>query len=985
MYQYQPVYAFYHLTFAEYFASLINDDWDFFIPREHIDKPVKNKKYRIFNKRWKEVFLFWIGREDINAEEKDKALKKLCNFESDCYENHALLIAALGLNEYPKSPLSKTIFQQVLRLVFGYWDEQQTKWIDPYPSYNFWKKEFLSLINGIDPVKASHILLDFLIETLNLLYAYEDDEQDSKNNNVYNLIEKKFIDISSHITKIIKNEILKKKSFKDINLVEKVLEIHDLYYEPIDESFEPFNPPFDPNLDSTVKVGVYFNLLVIISNVSPKGNIKIFHTLFWPLLSFIAWVPFTMEQLVYEDYVTVNNYLFLLVILFKSFENYVSSDEEQIKFLTEIIEDKSNGILLRSLSIACINKLSEKFSDFEDEKQLLVKESKCFIDILQSETLNTETSQALVDIEENLKLLIHQCYNLNNYDTLQRAHELLKSNDILCDKPYHKYKQDSPCYKLGRFKNIYLKIIKFFCFSSLIPGQDVGIPDDYDDGPDAEALASINITNNFEKISQSPLSEDNKASLKRAIDSFVDFSKTGTIENLYTKNLFKDISLPSDNVKCIINDSYLHGLIECAKTNKCLEQEIYDSLHEILLSTEDIGLIENICYLLGKISTSEKHITSIDYVRSLLEKNNKPEITQELLEKKLSALKNESDFVDHIRRAARKSTINKQTNDLDNSSKNASEENNIEICEQDYIEAKRKAQENIEFRYHQIELVLIKSLINLGHGYDESLFKRLDLIVKTSNKHKGKAIGILCSLSLDNIEILDYLLKITDTEYRGPKVYILSQLLRHSNKNTSYNKRFVSLLNRKEMIDLEKNNSNRIYEKAYEILWNCSKNLAYPDFYHEYNSESNNTFSIEKQKKLLSNLPEYVKSKASHRIYWLDYSQLLDEPFLDYYGQLLDQDFPSLDAEPESFSGLRLRWDQIQRHKEKKDFLVLYSSQINQQNYKCDSKHLEHFSKLKGHVAAITTTDSRLQTFDPTDVNCIENLQKWIDRIQNEQ
>ncbi|MDJ0691196.1 MAG: hypothetical protein QNJ41_22145 [Xenococcaceae cyanobacterium MO_188.B32] len=68
----EKVYAFFHPTFQEYFAARAINDWDFFLPRDHVDKPVNGKEYRIFEPKWKEVILLWLGRENIAKEEKEK-------------------------------------------------------------------------------------------------------------------------------------------------------------------------------------------------------------------------------------------------------------------------------------------------------------------------------------------------------------------------------------------------------------------------------------------------------------------------------------------------------------------------------------------------------------------------------------------------------------------------------------------------------------------------------------------------------------------------------------------------------------------------------------------------------------------------------------------------------------------------------------------------------------------------------------------------
>ena len=75
----QPVYAFFHPTFQEYFAAQAIAHWDFFLPRAHDNdnpKPV-SERYRIFEPQWKEVILLWLGREDVAKEQKKDFIKRL--------------------------------------------------------------------------------------------------------------------------------------------------------------------------------------------------------------------------------------------------------------------------------------------------------------------------------------------------------------------------------------------------------------------------------------------------------------------------------------------------------------------------------------------------------------------------------------------------------------------------------------------------------------------------------------------------------------------------------------------------------------------------------------------------------------------------------------------------------------------------------------------------------------------------------------------
>lgn len=87
----EAVYAFYHPTFQEYFAACAIDDWDYFLPRAHIDRPVPCQgedvpTYRVFEKQWREVILLWIGRDSINLEDKNNFANRIAGFKDGCGE-----------------------------------------------------------------------------------------------------------------------------------------------------------------------------------------------------------------------------------------------------------------------------------------------------------------------------------------------------------------------------------------------------------------------------------------------------------------------------------------------------------------------------------------------------------------------------------------------------------------------------------------------------------------------------------------------------------------------------------------------------------------------------------------------------------------------------------------------------------------------------------------------------------------------------------
>ncbi|QQW28526.1 HEAT repeat domain-containing protein [Arthrospira sp. PCC 9108] len=148
----EKVYGFYHATFQEYFAALAVEDWDYFLPKDHCDRPVEGKRYRIFEPQWKQVILLWFGREDIkakaeeNEKEKEEFIRALVEFEDACgewnfdkvdrgfYEYQANFIAAAAINEFKACSRADEIVRQVVRWGFGYFNTEKQEWrtfLDP--------------------------------------------------------------------------------------------------------------------------------------------------------------------------------------------------------------------------------------------------------------------------------------------------------------------------------------------------------------------------------------------------------------------------------------------------------------------------------------------------------------------------------------------------------------------------------------------------------------------------------------------------------------------------------------------------------------------------------------------------------------------------------------------------------------------------------------------------------------------------------------
>ena len=78
----QPIYAFFHPTFQEYFAACAIPNWDYFL--KHVPHNPAQGTYRIFEPQWKQVILLWLGREDVPKQEKEKFIKVLMEFNDGC-------------------------------------------------------------------------------------------------------------------------------------------------------------------------------------------------------------------------------------------------------------------------------------------------------------------------------------------------------------------------------------------------------------------------------------------------------------------------------------------------------------------------------------------------------------------------------------------------------------------------------------------------------------------------------------------------------------------------------------------------------------------------------------------------------------------------------------------------------------------------------------------------------------------------------------
>ena len=128
----EEVYSFFHATFQEYFAALAIDNHSFLL--NHVpDNPLENS-YRVFQSKWREVFLLLLGRKDDGLlQQKRLLMSRLITFQDNCggfYSEKSRLLAAEGTGEFYNFDEVEDIIEEVVKLAFGYWNEEEQLWLE---------------------------------------------------------------------------------------------------------------------------------------------------------------------------------------------------------------------------------------------------------------------------------------------------------------------------------------------------------------------------------------------------------------------------------------------------------------------------------------------------------------------------------------------------------------------------------------------------------------------------------------------------------------------------------------------------------------------------------------------------------------------------------------------------------------------------------------------------------------------------------------
>ncbi|MBW4474948.1 MAG: HEAT repeat domain-containing protein [Stenomitos rutilans HA7619-LM2] len=164
----KAMYAFFHPTFQEYFAALAIDDWHFFLNHIPKDPSHFDASYRVFESRWKEVFLLWLGREDRSLSSQKEALKKaLVTFKDKCkgfYSDQSFLLAAAGIAEFKDCSYADAIINQLVQWMIGSsnWLKQGWTFLFDYPREEARIHWAATTFGSVDPQRMIRILVQVL-------------------------------------------------------------------------------------------------------------------------------------------------------------------------------------------------------------------------------------------------------------------------------------------------------------------------------------------------------------------------------------------------------------------------------------------------------------------------------------------------------------------------------------------------------------------------------------------------------------------------------------------------------------------------------------------------------------------------------------------------------------------------------------------------------------------------------------------------------
>ena len=404
----EEVYSFFHATFQEYFAALAINDWSYFLI--HNSDNISQGNYRIFYSKWTEVFLFWLGRdEEYLLSHKQSLMHDLINFKDDChdlYSEKAFVLVAKGTSEFYDFDEIVDFILKVVNKVFSYFNESECDWIEELiPYYQLKKKS-----NILYQMDSYFVWLE--LEELH-------------------------------------NDLMKRcQSFLDDNKLDLI-------------SYTSWSP----NLKDYLKCLMVqeFMILEIAGNIDPKHPIIVERLIFQLAYDYmlIGHNVSTYDLLNLYKKNCLENPLAIKALKNKIsiYEEILSRHENELDLALKNEEENTNDLpKIKNQKIEAINNIklyinelgqtlaiidaSYKHIDIQFDrthwKHTSIFDLGFNVNIIQNQSLDSLTTQELLDLINPQKFHVHICYQLkergmSNFEILKKLLNLLDEVWTICD------------------------------------------------------------------------------------------------------------------------------------------------------------------------------------------------------------------------------------------------------------------------------------------------------------------------------------------------------------------------------------------------------------------------------------------------------------------------------------------------------------------------------------------------------------------------
>ena len=164
----EPIYSFLHFSFQENFAAEAiakNYDWHFFL--RHVQGNPLQGSYCIFEPKWWNIYIFWMGKPSVASASKSALLSALVAFKDESgfnfYRLRAYFIAAAGLPEFRDCPLdlAKKIVGTIVKLSIGIVEDEH----QPLRLHHSIAESAQAALLWTD----ANVAIDFLVSNLSLI------------------------------------------------------------------------------------------------------------------------------------------------------------------------------------------------------------------------------------------------------------------------------------------------------------------------------------------------------------------------------------------------------------------------------------------------------------------------------------------------------------------------------------------------------------------------------------------------------------------------------------------------------------------------------------------------------------------------------------------------------------------------------------------------------------------------------------------------